>query len=394
MCRTLALLALIGFMAGCTTRYGTNPTGGPFARKPKSDTDTTIPSAPVANNSPLALGTPLQPNLVATEENPIVPPRPPESIRLAGGDNVRGVAIQTNGLDYGDASAAAFPPWRRRGGDPQPDQLPSPFAPQDPPGVIPAGGKGTAASAPSPPPGPSLAALNIAEVKKLATIAVEKWAKVDTYEAIVTRRELNPSKEMTEDVVLTQYRKEPMSVFMRNIGESGKGREILYNPSKYGDKIYIMIGEGDNRLFKAGFKPPPLSPDNPQVKERTRYSIRDAGYGTPIAKVANWVTKAETGKIPPDALTFLGPVERKEFPYPLIGVSLKLRPGDEATMPNGGTRQWFFDPNADSTSFGWPVLIIATEPNGKEVEYYLFEKVKLQVRFNEADFVPERLGKK
>jgi hypothetical protein len=185
-----------------------------------------------------------------------------------------------------------------------------------------------------------------------------------------------------------------MSVFMRNIGDAGKGREILYNPTKHGDKIYIMIGEGDNRLFKAGFKAPPLSPDNPQVKERTRYSIREAGYGTPIAKVASWVAKAESGKIPADALTFLGPVERKEYPYALLGVSLKLRPGDETLMPNGGTRQWFFDPNPESTSYGWPVLIIATEPNGKEVEYYLFEKIKLQVRFTEADFAPERLGRK
>ena len=71
-----------------------------------------------------------------------------------------------------------------------------------------------------------------------------------------------------------------------------------------------------------------------------------------------------------------------------------MRPGDDANMPNGGMRQWFFDPNTDSTSFGLPVLIIATEPNGKEVEYYLFEKVKLQVRFNEGDFAPERLGRK
>jgi len=93
-------------------------------------------------------------------------------------------------------------------------------------------------------------------------------------------------------------------------------------------------------------------------------------------------------------LTFLGSVDRKEYPYPLIGVSLKLRPGDEATMPNGGMRQWFFDPKTDSGSFGWPVLIVATEPGGKEVEYYLFEKVKPQVRLTDADFAPERLGRK
>jgi hypothetical protein len=301
---------------------------------------------------------------------------------------VPGLAIPTSGIDYNDDRAGALSPWRRRS-DPQPDQLPSPFAPKAPAVTAPA-----VAKPPAAPSGPSAAAVNIAEVKKLATYAAEKWAKVDTYEAVVTRRELTPAKEQSEDVVLYQYRKEPMSVYIRNIGESGKGREILYNPSKHGDKIYIVIGEGDNRFFKAGFRAPPMSPDNPQVKERTRYSIREAGYGTPIAKVVSWVAKAESGKIPADALTFMGPVNRKEYPYPLAGVSLKLRPGDEATMPNGGTREWFFDTNPDSTSYGWPVLIVATEPNGKEVEYYLFEKVKLQVKFTEADFSPDRLGKK
>ncbi|HEV3436626.1 MAG TPA: DUF1571 domain-containing protein [Gemmata sp.] len=387
MCRTLALLILIGFIAGCTTRYGSNPSGGPFARKPKPDTDTLIPAAPLANNSPLALGTPLQPGLAVTDENPIVPPRPPESTRLAGGDSVP-AALPTCGRENGADSAAAFPPRARRN-DPQPDQLPSPFAPKNPSGVVPAGG----VAAPVTPPGPSLAALNIAEVKKLATIAAEKWAKVDTYEAIVTRRELTPAKEMSEDTVLYQYRKEPMSVFIKNIGESGKGRELLYNPNKHGDKIYVMVGKGDS-ILPAGIKVPPVSPDDPRVRERSRYSIREAGLGTPIGKVASWVAKAESGKIPADALTFLGSVDRKEYPYPLIGVSLKLRPGDEATMPNGGMRQWFFDPKTDSGSFGWPVLIVATEPGGKEVEYYLFEKVKPQVRLTDADFAPERLGRK
>lgn len=385
MCRTLAFLILVGFIAGCT-RYGTSPSGGPFARKPSSDP--TIPTPPPANNSPLALGTPFQPGVSASDDNPIIPPRPPDSIRPAG-NNALGTATPTGGPPHGDNSAAALTPWPRDG-DPQPGQIALPLSPRAPSGVVPASGAAMAATAPT---GPSSAALNITEVKKLAILAAERWAKVDTYEAVVTRKELTPAKEVNEDVVLYQYRKEPMSVFIRNLGESGKGREILYNPSKHGDKIYVMIGKGDS-ILPAGIKVPPVSPDDPRVREKSRYSIREAGLGTPIAKVANWVAKAESGKIPPDALRFLGTVNRKEYPYPLVGISLKLRPGDEAVMPNGGTRQWFFDPKPDSNSFGWPVLIIATEPDGREVEYYLFDKVKTQVRYTEADFAPERLGKK
>ena len=251
--------------------------------------------------------------------------------------------------------------------------------------VTPAGGA---------PPNPTTVR-HIAEVKKLAETAAEKWAKTDSYEATVTRRELAPNKQMTEDMVQYQFRKDPMAVYIKNIGESGKGREIIYYPSKHEDKIHAVIGKGDeNFLYKVGQKAPAVSPDFPLVKSKTRYSIREAGLGTPIARVAGWVAKAEAGKIPADNLTYLGEVNRKEYAYPLVGVQLKLRPGDDAHMPNGGMRQWFFDPKADSASYAFPVLIIATEPNGKEVEYYLFEKVKLNVKLTDADFDPARLGKK
>jgi hypothetical protein len=193
-------------------------------------------------------------------------------------------------------------------------------------------------------------------------------------------------------VVLYQFRKEPMGVYIKNIGASGKGREIVY--TKKTDKLYVVLGEGDNVILPAGFKSPPMSPDDPRVKEKSRYSIREAGYGTPIAKLGSWVAKAEAGRIAPDALTLLGPVPRKEYPYPLIGISLKLRPGDDPLMPNGGNRYWLFDPKTDSPSYGWPVVIFATEHSGKELEYYLFEKVRLQVPLTDADFAPERLGKK
>jgi hypothetical protein len=381
MHRNLAILLLFGLLVGCT-RYGTNPQGGPFARKPKSDADA-VPPAPAANNSPLAMGA-AAPVAGVAEEPPIVPPRPPESARQPGGSDSLPPPVLPGSASLTDGKAdPAASPWRRQP-ESLTDQTPSPFAKD-------AAGSVRPAAAVSPAT-PSPAAMNIAEVKKLAVAAAEKWAKVSTYEAIVTRRELIPTKEMSSDLVYYQYRKEPMSVFIKNIGDSGKGRELIYNSKT--DKIHVMLGEGDHKLMPAGFKAPAVTPDDPRVKDKSRYSIRDAGYGTPINRLNQWVAKAESGRIPPDALTFMGKVERKEYPYPLIGVSLKLRPGDEPVMPNGGMRQWFFDPKPESGSYSWPVLIIATEPNGKEVEYYLFEKVKLNVMLTDADFAPERLGKK
>jgi hypothetical protein len=268
----------------------------------------------------------------------------------------------------------------RRRPDPQPGQLPSPFA-RD----------GTRPSAAA----PTTSAAHLAEIKKLVEAATAKWKTVNCYEAVVTRRELPPNKHMTEDVVLYQFRKEPMAVYIKNISEAGKGREILYFPSKHDDKIYSIIGKGDeNFLYKVGQKAPAVSPDFPMAKSKTRYSIREAGHGTPIARVGKWVAKAEAGQIPAENLTFVGEVSRKEFSYRVLCVQLKLRPNDDPLMPNGGLRQWFFDPNADSASYTFPVLIIATEPGGKEVEYYLFQKMNFNVRFTDTDFDPARLGKK
>ena len=132
----------------------------------------------------------------------------------------------------------------------------------------------------------------------------------------------------------------------------------------------------------------------PLVKSRTRYSIREAGHGTPIARVGEWVAKAETGKIPAENLTYLGEVKRKEYPYPARRRAAQAAAERRSAHAQWRHAQWFFDPKPDSPSYAFPVLIIATEPNGKEVEYYLFEKVKLNVKFTDADFDPARLGKK
>lgn len=382
MSRTLSIIALAVLLTGCT-RYGTRA-NGPFAVKPKPNPSGTIPPGPAANSSQLALANELQPlPPLPPEEGQLIPPRGTEG-------SARGV-IPAGGTP--PEEVAGFPPLRKRRPDPTPPDLPSPFAPKD-------GGMSTPkapdAKAPEPKAPPAAAnAKNLAEVKKLAEGAAAKWEKVEAYEATVTRRELAPNKVMSDDTVLFQFRKEPLGVYMRNIGESGKGREILYSPGKHGDAIHAIVGEGDgNLLYKTGAKAPAVSPDFPLVKSKTRYSIREAGYGTPITRLNGWVTKAESGKIPAENLTSVGPVNRKEYPYPLQGVQLVVRPGDDQYLPNGGMRQWFFDTKADSTGNGYPVLIIATEPNGKEVEYYLFEKLNFEAKFTDADFSPDRLGKK
>jgi hypothetical protein len=368
MPRPLAALALAVFLVGCS-RYGTNPQGGPFSRKKPPPPPLRTTPVPGAAGSPLALPPATQPE----------PPPPPVAARVVPDRPVAPGGVVPAG------AIEPVPPAR----DPRPGATPSPLpaAPPSPPPQPPA--PLSPAASPAAP-----VASGLAEIKAVVQTAAGRWAKVDTYEATVTRRELTPRGEMNAEVLLYQFRREPMSLFTRNVGGAGKGREVVYNPAKYDDRLHVMLGEGDNRLMGAGFKAPPVSPDDARVKEKARYSIREAGFGTPIKRVAGWVEKAEAGKIPADALTFLGPVERPEYPYPLVGVSLKLRPGDDPMFPAGGVRQWYFDMKPDSPGFGMPVVILGHDAKGNEAEYYHFDKVRMPAGLTDADFDPARLGKK
>ena len=59
-----------------------------------------------------------------------------------------------------------------------------------------------------------------------------------------------------------------------------------------------------------------------------------------------------------------------------------------------GTRVYFFDMRKDSPAYGMPVLVVATDPMGREQEYYLFEKIRRPANLTDAHFDPARLGKK
>jgi hypothetical protein len=241
------------------------------------------------------------------------------------------------------------------------------------------------------PAGPSPAAKNLGELKALIEVSNAAWKAVDTFEATITRRELNTSGEINSEVILFQFRREPMSVYSLNVGENGKGRETVYN--KQGDKLYVKLGKGDP-FPGAGFVAPALSPDDPRVKAKARYSVRDAGFGRSLSVLSTTVAKLEAGKIPADQVVFDGEVKRPEYAYPLVGVTHKLRPGDDPLLPTGGTRLYFFDMKKGSPGYGFPVLQVTTDSAGKEVEYYLNEKITSPASLTDADFDPARLKKK
>ncbi|MBX9626922.1 MAG: DUF1571 domain-containing protein, partial [Gemmataceae bacterium] len=242
-------------------------------------------------------------------------------------------------------------------------------------------------------------AANLAGLKKLARAAAEKWAVADAYEAKLTRREVTgaAAREGGTEEVVFRYRKEPVAVYMKNVGTKGKGREILWSPKETNDKIQCIIGEGDTALLKPGTKAPPQNPDSPRVRSMSRHSIREVGFGTPVAKFAALVARMEAGKAPADALKYAGPARRPEYPdHPLEAVEQTIKSGEDPALDRGGVRQWFFDAKPDSPGYGLPVLMIlfeTTSAGPKEVEYYCFTQLKLPAGLTDADFDPARLGK-
>jgi hypothetical protein len=369
MIRNFALLTLAVLLAGCS-QY--QPRGqGPFGDSTKGPLP---PHGPVANsNAPLGIASVAPPAPQFAPDDQLIPPK---RSGVVPADGLAPVAFAPD--------TRALPPFKRRP-EPKPDQLPSPFAPNTPKQA-----EAPKTDAPAAPKDDK----NLAALKALFEAARASWKSTETYEGVLTRREISAKGHVNNEVLLFQLRREPLSVFTRTVGGQGKGREMVYNPGKFGDKMHVMLGEGDSKLVKPGFIAPPVSPDDARVTEKARYSIRDAGFGRTVDVLGAAVAKLEAGKLSADALTFDGEVKRPEFAHPLVGVTHKLRPNEDPLMTLGGTRLYFFDMRKDSPAYSMPVLVVATDPVGREQEYYLLEKVKRPANLTDADFDPARLGKR
>jgi len=322
---------------------------------------------------PLAMTGPTPPAPPGTvDESPLVPPLPPEP---------------------GVSPFAVAPP-----------KAPQPPVVEEERGVEPAGGlpprkRPVTPAAPPKPATPPTAtvpapAANLEAIKKIAANGAEKLKSLGNYESHFTRRENVDGTPGPLEEVIFRFRAEPLAVYMKNVSENGLGREVLYNPSQHADKIHVIVGKGDSRLLKAGFKAPALSPDSPQVRSKSRHSIRESGIAISTNKFAALVAKFEAGKIPADSLKYAGSVKRDDYAdAPLEGVEESIRKGDEG-LPSGGTRHWFFDAKPGSPTLGLPVLVILYDGNGKEIEYYRYTQFKIPGNLNDAHFDPAKMGAK
>jgi len=349
MTRLFSLMALFLtlFTAGCVRdRKVADPVRPPVARA----------------SEPASRARPVSPRITATDDLRLTPINTEEPAKL---DDRK--TLPERVADRKDKR-------EERRGEADKPKLPSPFAPAEAPKT------GTPA-----PIGSDLAA-----ARKLYDIAAGEYAKLTDFEATLTRHEVVGKVEMPTEVVLFQYRKKPFSIYMRNLGEVGHGREVLYVDGALDGKMHVVIGEGDgNFLMKTGSRMA-FDPNNKLVTAKSRHKITEAGFGDSLAKFGKLIALAENGSRT-NSVKSLGKVNRRESDHPLDGLELVLQPGDEPSLPKGGKKIVYFDLKEGSASYAFPVLLITHDENGREVENYFFDKIKNPAGLTDADFSLERM---
>ena len=225
------------------------------------------------------------------------------------------------------------------------------------------------------------------QLRTLYQQASERYASMDSYIVRFRRREQINGKDKPEEVIFAKFRKNPMSVYFKWLGPEGKGREVIYVKGQFEDKIHTLVAAGDVPLLSAG-KRFAISPDSPLVMAKSRYSIRTSGVGPLIDHFGRMVTAVEKGETPQASVKYLGRVKRPEFEKACEAVEQRIAKGSEKTMPGGGTRLWMFDPVNKL-----PVLVIAQDETGHEVEYYCYDLFQFPVKLDDADFTPDKVWK-
>jgi hypothetical protein len=279
--------------------------------------------------------------------------------------------------------SAAPPPAPRPVREPQPGpELRIPPSPPPPPAVVPAVAPSSLDA------GANIVPLELDTVAKLRTLqrlAAARYASIDSYIVRLRRREQVNGKDKPEEILLFKFRKEPWSVSFKWLSAEGKGREVIYVHGQYHDKIQTLLAAGDIPLMPAGRRIA-LAPDNPLVRSSSRHVITEAGFGALLEQFDEAVTALEHGDTRRGTFKCLGTVKRPEFELPGQAVEQIIPPESEPTLPRGGRRLLFFDPQ-----HALPVLVVTHDETGHEVEYYCYDRLQYPVRLDDDDFNTDKL---
>lgn len=222
-------------------------------------------------------------------------------------------------------------------------------------------------------------------VRQLQQQAAAAYSGIDSYIARLTRREQINGKSEPEEVMLFKFRKQPWSVYFKWLGETGKGREVIFVKGQHGSQIHTLLAAGDHPLKAAGSRMA-LSPESVFVRMACRHPITEAGIGSSIERLGAVLDALERGDPRRGMLTDLGVQRRNDYATPLALVEQVIPAGAEQALPRGGKRLYGFDPNSHL-----PVLVVARDEKGNEVEYYRYDRLVYPVRLDDQDFDPDRV---
>jgi hypothetical protein len=236
--------------------------------------------------------------------------------------------------------------------------------------------------------GPPTAAVAASPLRRLHRLAAERFAATPAYFASLRRRETVDGSQRPEEWILFKYRKEPSSIYMRWLGNEARGREVLYVKGQFDDMIHVLPGSNETGIFQFTSRAVVRRPDSPQGLGKERCAVAEVGVGPWINRFGRLVEAFERGDPKAGTVKYLGSVRRPEFETPVEAVMHLIPSGFENGLPHGGQRLWFFD-----ATLHFPVLLIAHDANGQEVEYYCLERIVFPAHVQESEFDPGSLGK-
>lgn len=219
---------------------------------------------------------------------------------------------------------------------------------------------------------------------ELVRTAVERYSGINDYIVRLTRREEVKGKKGPEELILFKFRKSPWSLYMKWLGEAGRGREVVYGKGQFENKIHTLLAAGDSMLMPAG-KHIALAPDSPLVRGCSRYPITEAGIGASIERLTSLLAAQDRGDRTHGTIR-IAEVNRIEFPRPVLAIEQLVPAGIEPDLNRGGRRLYCFDPETNL-----PMLVIGYNSLGHEVEYYRYDHLMPNVGLDNHDFDPDVL---
>jgi hypothetical protein len=340
----LAVLTLCG--AGCV---------GPRDTPPDRPRTPFRPSQQAADPPAPNLRLPADPTPKAGSDIPIVPVPPPPIARSA--------QPQTSP-------------------SPSPQQTPAPPAQATPTNSSPPSAVKPQADGSQPAPVPTAPPQT---AKQLMQQASARCATLNSYIVRLTRREFLKGKSNPEEILLFKFRKQPFSVHFKWLGETAKGREVVYVKGRYDNKIHTKLAAGDAPLMPAGTRWS-VSPDSALARSASRHPITNAGIGHCVETLSAQLDAQEHGDRRQGTITVLPPQRRPEYAQPVETIQRDIPPGIEPELPRGGRRMFYFDPD-----WRLPMLVITYDDTGREVEYYRYDRMQAPLNLDDDDFNPDKL---